>query len=133
MKRRDFLKALIALPIASFFYPLPFSDKSIHKSRTYILLDSVVAGFRYYEGEHIWSRLSHGDPLQLVREPDNAYDAQAVEIYYGTEKLGYVPQEENHLVSQMLDRGEDLKARVSWLNESEDPWERVGFRVEIEV
>ena len=48
-------------------------------------------------------------------------------------KLGYVPRIENHAVSQLLDRGEKLSARIVELKQSRDPWERIRFEVLLEA
>jgi hypothetical protein len=33
----------------------------------------------------------------------------------------------------MLDRGENLLATITWLKVDEDPWERIGIRIEVEI
>ncbi len=44
---------------------------------------------------------------------------------WGKNQLGYVPRLENATVSQMLNRGQNLRAGIAGLKESDDPWERV--------
>ena len=36
------------------------------------------------------SKLKVGDKLELVSEPQNAYDNKAIAVYHGTDKLGYI-------------------------------------------
>ncbi len=43
-----------------------------------LVQSSPLAGFRYYAGEVLWQDMKIGDELVLVREPDNAHDANAV-------------------------------------------------------
>ena len=94
-----------------------------------MIQDSPVAGFQFHRGDEIWPSLAVGAPLALVREPNNSHDTNAVAVYFQNHKLGYVPRGENSAISQMLDRGEILEASITKLSESEDPWERVRFRV----
>jgi len=50
MDRRSFLKSLLSLPVVALFRP----DKSvIAVGRDVSLLDSVIAGFQYYQGERV--------------------------------------------------------------------------------
>ncbi len=133
MKRRDFLKALIALPIASFFYPLPFNPEKLQEIESLILLDTVVAGYQYYKGEKIWQNLRVNQNLKLVREHENPYDRQAIEIYRLNKKLGYIPKAGNPVIARMMNNGMKLKAKITWLKQSEDQWERVGIKVEMEA
>ena len=134
MLRRSFLSSLFAASAA-----LPFAGRareavgSHDGIRELLIQKSPVAGFQYHDGEAVWSRLCVGDSLHLLREPDNPYDCQAVAMYRGDAKLGYVPRVANTAVSQMMDRGERLVARVERLRESQNPWRRVEFSVSARV
>ena len=70
-----------------------------------------------------------GDRLQLIREPDNRHDRNAVRIEWKGQQLGYVPRAENRAVARALDAGEKLEGRVSKLRNDPDPWRRVEFEV----
>ncbi|RKX74592.1 MAG: hypothetical protein DRP87_16520 [Spirochaetes bacterium] len=72
-------------------------------------------------------------PLNLIREPENPYDEMAIEVYWKDYKLGYIPRDDNSVIAQLMDRGIPLKASISRLNESGNPWDRVGIRVTMEV
>lgn len=127
MKRRHFFRSLLAslLPLSA-----PLAKPVVSsKPRRILLLDSVVAGFSYYDGEKIWHQLKEGDPLTLRREPTNPYDEKAIEIFWKKHKLGYVPRVDNSALAQLLDRGESLTAEVTLLRESSNPWKRVSIRV----
>lgn len=70
-----------------------------------------------------------GDPLTLVREPDNPYDPNAVRVEWRGEKLGYVPRAENADVARHMDHGTKVEARISRLTEDRNPWKRIRFDV----
>lgn len=93
------------------------------------LQHSPVAGFQYHEGAVIWPSLHIGDSLQLIREPDNAYDRQAVRVDWNGRKLGYVPRIQNITVSHLLDQGHPLSAEIIRLESGTNPWSRVTFAV----
>lgn len=135
MKRRYFLGSLAAVPAT---LPLAGQARGAVRAgevrgreavRDLLIQESPVAGFQYHDGEAVWSRLSAGDPLRLLREPGNPHDRRAVAVYWGDAKLGYVPRVANTAVSQMMDRGERLTARIEHLRESRDPWKRVGVSI----
>uniref|UniRef100_UPI00321F6C7A HIRAN domain-containing protein n=1 Tax=Methylocaldum sp. TaxID=1969727 RepID=UPI00321F6C7A len=81
--------------------------------------------------EFAWPFLRSGDRLALIREPGNRHDAKAVRIEWEGLKLGYLPRHENHAVAQLLDRDEQLHARILAMRESSDPWERIEVAVEL--
>jgi hypothetical protein len=94
-----------------------------------LIQSSPLAGFQFHEGRQIWDQLKVGDPLTLVREPDNPHDARAVRVHWNGHMLGYVPRAENDAVARQLDRGNRLEARIVRLTKHRDPWKRVEFEV----
>jgi len=97
-----------------------------------LVQSSALAGFRYAEAAEVWPHLAAGDALDLVREPDNPHDANAVRVEWRGRKLGYVPRSENAALAWAMDRGESLRARVSRLAEHRNPRRRLEFEVYIE-
>lgn len=59
------------------------------------LADFNVAGMRYWDGALVLSKLEPGEKLQLIAEPQNLNDSDAVAIYYKSNKIGYIPQDFN--------------------------------------
>lgn len=93
---------------------------------------SPLAGFRYGEAAEVWERLREGDALELVREPGNPHDPNAVRVDWRGRRLGYVPRRENAAVAWGLDRGAPLRARVARLAAHPNPARRIEFEVYIE-
>lgn len=98
-----------------------------------LLQDSPLAGFQYHAGKRLWSQMQVGDPLSLVREPDNVHDVKAVRVEWQGQKIGYVPRRDNADVARFLDNGHVLLARISRLADGRDPWSRVRFEVLVPV
>jgi HIRAN domain-containing protein len=94
-----------------------------------IVQRSPLAGLRHYEAGAVWRDLSAGDRLELVREPDNPYDANAVRVEWRGRKLGYLPRRDNAAVARQLDRGTPLQARVALLKENRNRSVRLEFEV----
>jgi len=94
-----------------------------------IVQSSPLAGFRHYEAPNLWGEIAPGDPLTLVREPDNPHDPNAVRVEWRTFKLGYVPRVENEALARHLDRGTPLVARVSKVQSTRAPNKRIEFEV----
>ena len=97
-----------------------------------LVQSSALAGFRYAEAAEVWAHLAAGEPLELVREPDNPHDANAVRVEWRGRKLGYVPRSENGALAWAMDRGEVLRARVSRLAEHAKSRRRLEFEVYVE-
>jgi hypothetical protein len=74
-----------------------------------------------------------GDPLRLVREPDNAHDPRAVAIYYQDDRIGYVPRERNRDIADRLDGGVPLDCRITAIDPAEGSYEAVEVKVLLRV
>jgi hypothetical protein len=97
-----------------------------------LVQSSPLAGFRYADASLVWPELKLGDRLDLVREPDNPYDRNAVRVEWRGRKLGYVPRAENQALAWAMDRGETVTARISRLREHPNPRLRLEFEVFVE-
>ena len=94
-----------------------------------LMQSSPLAGFRHYEAPNLWGEIQPGDPLVLVREPGNPHDRNAVRVEWRTFKLGYVPRAENQAVALQLDRGSLLVARVSKVQHTRAPNQRIELEI----
>ena len=133
MERRSFIKTLLGLPLLLPFKDLLFPFGTKRNVRNILVQKSPVAGFQYYEGKKLWKKLSLGDTLKLNREPNNAFDENAVEIYWKDRKLGYVPRVENTAVAQMMDQGHALTALITDKQKSWNPWECLTVEVWLQI
>ena len=55
-----------------------------------------IAGFAHHDGWRVFSELKVGTKLELRCEPGNPHDPEAIAIYYGETKIGYVPSANNN-------------------------------------
>lgn len=93
---------------------------------------SPLAGFRHGAASEVWPEMRTGDPLVLVREAGNAFDANAVRVEWRGRMLGYVPRRDNASLAWALDRGETLHARISRCEWHPNPARRIAFDVFVE-
>jgi hypothetical protein len=103
MGRRAALVALLGWLIAQ---PAAAQQSEI------LVQTSLAAGLAHHEAKRFWRELKRGDPLALVREPDNPHDPNAVRVEWKGHLLGYLPRTENEAVARQLDRGNRLQARI---------------------
>ena len=90
---------------------------------------SPLAGLRHSDGGDVLRGLQPGDRLELVREPQNPYDPNAVRVEWRGVKLGYVPRRDNAAVARQMDRGAALEARLASLRENRNRSVRLEFEV----
>lgn len=91
------------------------------------ILTFNIAGFQHHDGATVLPELRPGMPLVLDPERDNPYDANAMAIRYNGVMLGYVPKDDNGLLSMMFFYGhaDAFEARVLQVDERAKPWEQV--------
>jgi hypothetical protein len=95
------------------------------------VFDAFVKGFRFHKGPELLPRIKAEDPLDLVREHDNAHDPNAVAVYWEGQKLGYLPMGENLCLAYMLDYGLLLEAEVVYTAPEEEPWAQCFIAVHL--
>lgn len=127
MIRRDFIKSfanllgLAALPVA-------VAAKE-PQTRRFRILQCPLAGFQYHQGGALWNQLGVGNRLELIREPANPFDTNAIRLDWNDRKLGYLPRIQNQAAARLLDEGTRLEARIAGLEEHYNPWRRMEIEV----
>lgn len=86
-----------------------------------------IAGFQFHDGALVLSQLKAGDTLELVPEPDNPHDPEAVAIKFNGTMLGYVPGDQNGALSVMMHFGHTdvFECRVLQVAPERSPWHQV--------
>jgi hypothetical protein len=92
-----------------------------------------VAGFRYHRGPGILSQMEIGEPLTLVAEPENEYDARAVRIEHAGRKIGYIPRHRNHTIARLLAQQARLSAQVVRIDEDAADSEKIEIAVYVDA
>ncbi len=68
-------------------------------------------------------------PLDLLREPDNAYDKRAIAVYHYGVKLGYLPREDNLVLSKLIRRGLPVVCRLIGLQPQLETYKQLSIEV----
>ena len=91
-----------------------------------------IAGFTYYNGVDVFEDLRIGTQLLLKAEPENRFDPNAVAIYFEDEKIGFVPRDENEMLSKFLNLGHNLfEAKISQISPEAHPEKQIRVVVRI--
>lgn len=94
-----------------------------------VLQTSPLAGFQYHAGRAVFPLLRVGDPLSLLREPDNPHDPRAIRVEWRGVPLGYVPRLDNLDLARLMDRGVKMGGRILHLEKTRNPWRRVLMEI----
>ena len=93
------------------------------------LLDCNVAGTTFLDLDDIEPKLKKHQLLMLQRELKNEYDNNAILILTEEgQKLGYVPQDKNEVLSKLMDAGKLLFGRLDEKNWVDD-WLKLDIQV----
>ena len=93
------------------------------------LLNCNIAGTTFLNLKDIEPKLKKNQLLVLKREPKNKYDDKAILILTEDgQKLGYVPQEKNEILSGLMDAGKLLFGRLDEKN-----WVGRWLKLDIQV
>ena len=93
------------------------------------LLNCNIAGTTFLYLEDIEPKLKKHQLLVLKREPKNEYDGNAILILTEDgQKLGYVPQEENEVLSNLMDAGKLLFGKLN-----EKTWVENWLKLDVQV
>ncbi|HOW24386.1 MAG TPA: HIRAN domain-containing protein [Bacteroidales bacterium] len=128
MNRKSFLTSLLMGTTATFLPAHQVITES-HEKQKVRLGVSFIAGFQYYDGPDAELLLETDMPLQLNREPHNRYDKNAVEVWSGDAKLGYVPRAENKPIARLMDEGRNVQARILQLDPASFPYGSVKMEL----
>lgn len=87
-----------------------------------------IAGVQFHQLHRVLNLLEEGDAFELVPEPTNKYDSNAVRIEYNTSDdqvmCGYVPKKFSAEVSAMITIGKRLECKIETLTPGAKPWEQ---------
>ena len=102
------------------------------RERPVTLLDTYVAGTDHYEARRVAGDLRPGEALVLRREPANAYDDLAIEVFTRAgAKLGYVPRADNEPFARLMDAGKRVEAEIAAVDPGH--WREIAMTLKLHI
>ena len=93
-----------------------------------------IAGVKFHQMGTVIKELDEGMELDLLPEPDNKFDANAVKIMYEDVMCGYVPKTISADVAAALELGKELICTIIELDPTKPTYEQCKVAIEdIEV
>lgn len=93
------------------------------------LLDIIVAGTTHVDNiQELKKQIVPGTLLKMVRRPKNIYDEKAIALFMGADRIGYVPQTLNLIISRLMDAGKEFYAKVTSVTERGE-WVRIDAKI----
>lgn len=71
-----------------------------------------VAGVTYEDRQSILPTLYSGMPLELVREPNNFFDKNAIALYCNGKMIGYIKRDLAMGLAFLIDRGTRVEGKI---------------------
>lgn len=120
---------LISLLLFAIPWPSHASETKPTGTIQILVQSSPLAGSQYYRLDTLQPEIVVGDALELVREPNNPHDKNAVGVFWRGARLGYLPRKENNAVAKAMDDGETVRATVESMARDSNPWKRLRVSV----
>ena len=105
-------------------------------------LNTNVAGVTYGKRQKAIERLSHyrtaDISVQLVRDTNNAFDVNAVAVYFtvrgkGSYCMGYIPKVMAAFIAPLMDKGKAITSKFKEIRGMYQPYMNYGLRIEVRV
>jgi len=89
-----------------------------------------VAGIphRFGKSVKINTIFNEGQKLTAVRHKDNIHDANAIQLFLGSQFVGFIPKDQNQEYALFMDKGGKLLIKV-YRVDSSDIWRGVGIEI----
>ena len=77
------------------------------------MIEASVSGIPFCNVSlEIWNQLGNNMELELVREPTNQWDKNAIKVLYKKQMLGYIEKEIAKDVAGIMDEGNQVTCKI---------------------
>ncbi len=91
-----------------------------------------IVGTTFVENsQNMLSRLNQGDKLEVIRERDNLVDPNAISIYFGDQKLGYISARIAKKLATEIDYGIKYMVTIENITGSTD--KNLGANIKLKI
>lgn len=108
---------------------IEFKDEEVEEEAPYKVTHKFfIAGVQHHQMHKVLDKLEEDFYLQLVSEPTNKYDPNAIKIVFPIVQeenvmLGYVPKRFSSEVSALIELDKTLECVITILGKNAKPWE----------
>lgn len=83
----------------------------------------------------MFNQLQIGTQLRMKIEEDNKFDPYAVALYYGENKIGFIPRNENKEIYKLCEQGWNniFDVRINRITPENHPEEQIGIIVYLKL
>lgn len=100
-----------------------------------------VTGLKHYLFSYLETEMKINEEVFLVRQPKNEFDKHAIALFIDyndgcetyQEQIGYISQNENYMLSKLLDQQYELKAFLTKINDKELDNKSYNFALELTI
>lgn len=92
---------------------LPNNYFNFKQTTSSVCFYSKIVGVTHDNRQELIRKLDVGKELQLIREPQNTYDRNAIAVYSDLGQLGYIPKETAISLAESMDLDEKYQCHVS--------------------
>ena len=85
------------------------------KEKKQWIAEVSIAGLQHYRGDDLAELIKEGDPLKLLRQPDNTHDENAIIVMWHNNKIGYIPRALAKDIGRQIDSGVTITANIAEL------------------
>lgn len=98
-------------------------------TREIFLLNVTVAGTSFCKTiDELEPKLQPDTQLRMLRHPKNEHDELAIGIYLETTRIGWVPMEQNEVISRLMDAGKAFFCRITQ-TKKKGKWMRIDANI----
>jgi len=107
------------------------------KAHNLFFMSCHLAGRMYHDADMVWDDLKIGQVLRLERDPENKYDANAIQVIFNKDGedylLGFIPRSDNEQMAAFLDMDYDeaFECRISQLNPDTHPEQQIQLTIRL--
>ena len=84
-----------------------------------------IAGVQFHQAKTVINELEIGDELEMLPEPSNKFDPNAIKLMYGETMLGYVPAKFSGSVSAFLETAEFPLCKLTFIEPRNKTYEQL--------
>ena len=98
-------------------------------------IETRVVGVTFENRQAVVALLTEREQVFLIREPDNAFDSNAVKVQrWDHQQIGYLNRELAKILAPRMDRyGRPIKAIVTTLTGGYNPGSRLGLLIKFRM